>query len=127
MRVLLDTHVILHLLLGARTAVPDDVVRTLAASDTVPLVSAASVWEIAIKRSLGKLEIDKQWQTELMSLDLEHVPITAEHAAGVESLPWHHRDPFDRLLVAQAQVERATLVTSDPQMGVYGVVTWWGD
>ena len=123
MRLLLDTNVVVWLLLGDRTAVSPAVIALISDPESEPLVSAASVWEIAVKRSLGKLTIDPMWSKVLARLDLTHLPITAEHAAGVEGLPWLHRDPFDRLLIAQAVVERATLVTSDRQMDAYDVET----
>ncbi|WP_114201558.1 type II toxin-antitoxin system VapC family toxin [Janibacter anophelis] len=123
MRLLLDTNVVVWLLLGDRTALSPAVIALISDPESEPLVSAASVWEIAVKRSLGKLTIDPMWSKVLARLDLTHLPITAEHAAGVEGLPWLHRDPFDRLLIAQAVVERATLVTSDRQMDAYDVET----
>ena len=126
MRVLLDTNVVVWLLLGQRRSIPEDVAAALASPPSTVLVSAASVWEIAIKRSLGKLRIHESWQRMLMRLDLEHLPVTVEHAAMVEGLPWHHRDPFDRLLVAQALVEECTLVTADRALDDYAVPTWWG-
>lgn len=125
MRYLLDTNVVVWLLLGDRSAVPSTVSATISNPVAEPLVSAASVWEIAIKRSLGKLVIDPSWARALTRLDLTPLPVTAEHAARVEDLPWHHRDPFDRLLIAQTDVEDATLVTSDRQLDAYGVPTLW--
>lgn len=126
MRFLLDTNVIVWLLLGDRAAVPGKVVGALHHPDAMVLVSAASVWEIAVKRSLGKLRIDPRWHQALIDLDFEHLPINAEHAARVEQLPWHHRDPFDRLLVAQALVEDCVLVTADRTLDAY-VDTLWAD
>lgn len=125
MRYLLDTNVVVWLLLGDRSAVPSIVSATISNPVAEPLVSAASVWEIAIKRSLGKLVIDPSWARALTRLDLTPLPVTAEHAARVEDLPWHHRDPFDRLLIAQTDVEDATLVTADRQLDAYGVPTLW--
>lgn len=125
MRYLLDTNVVVWLLLGDRSAVPPIVNATISNPVAEPLVSAASVWEIAIKRSLGKLVIDPSWARALTRLDLTPLPVTAEHAARVDDLPWHHRDPFDRLLIAQTDVEDATLVTSDRQLDAYGVPTLW--
>lgn len=127
MRYLLDTNVVVWLLLGDRRAVPTEVAAEVARPSSTTLVSAVSVWEIALKRSLGKLRIEPRWHATLMRLDLDHLPITAEHAAHVETLPWHHRDPFDRLLVAQATAEGCTLVTSDRTLDAYDVTTWWGD
>lgn len=124
-RYLLDTNVIVRLLLGDRDSIPAQVVETISDPGAEPLVSAAAVWEIAIKRSLGKLTISPAWPRALSRLDLVPLAVTAEHAARVEDLPWHHRDPFDRLLVAQTIVEGATLVTSDRQIDAYDVTTLW--
>lgn len=124
-RYLLDTNVVVRLLIGARTAIPTEVVDAISDPVSEPLISAAAVWEIAIKRSLRKLDISPTWQRTLSQLDLVPLPVTAEHAAQVEDLPWHHRDPFDRLLIAQAIYERATLVTSDRQLGAYDITTMW--
>lgn len=120
-RYLLDTNVVIWLLLGDRSALSPGVAEAIARPTSEPLVSAASVWEIAIKTSLGKLTIDDSWPRALTRLDVTHLPVTAEHAAHVQHLPWHHRDPFDRLLVAQAEVEGATLVTADQQLERYDV------
>ena len=86
-------------------------------------MSAAAVWEIAIKRSLGKLTIHPSWHEALTRIDLVAMPVTAEQAARVQDLPWHHLDPFDRLLIAQAMAEEATVVSSDRQIDAYDVAT----
>jgi PIN domain nuclease of toxin-antitoxin system len=125
MRLLLDTNVVVWLLLGRRQDIPERVVDVLQDAQNRVLVSAASVWEIAIKRSLGKLEIEARWPRALTRLGFEHSPVTAEHAAAVEHLPWLHRDPFDRLLIAQATLEDAVLVTADPRTRGYDVPTLW--
>lgn len=125
MRLLLDTNVVLWLLLGDRLRVPGQVVDAIQDVRNAVLVSAASVWEIAIKRSLGKLEIEDRWPTALSRFGFEQRPVTAEHAAAVEALPWHHRDLFDRLLIAQAGVEKATLVSADARFAAYDVPTLW--
>jgi PIN domain nuclease of toxin-antitoxin system len=125
MRLLLDTNVVVWLLLGHRHQVPDPVVEVVQDARNAVLVSAASVWEIAIKRSLGKLDIEERWPGALTRLGFDHCPVTAEHAAAVEALPWLHRDPFDRLLIAQAELEEATLVTADTRIKTYDVPTLW--
>ncbi len=88
-------------------------------------LSAVSFWEIAIKRSLGKLEIEDGWARALARLSFDPLPVTALHAAAVERLPWHHRDPFDRLLVAQAMLEGQTLVSADPRVAAYEIDVLW--
>jgi len=122
---LLDTNVVVWLLLGDRDAVPEAVARTLADERSTVVLSAVSVWEIAIKRSLGKLEIEDGWAEALTRLDFEPMPVTFMHAQHVESLPWHHRDPFDRLLVAQASVEDHALVSADARLAAYDIDVFW--
>ncbi|MCC6528615.1 MAG: type II toxin-antitoxin system VapC family toxin [Polyangiaceae bacterium] len=124
-RLLLDTNVALWLLLGDRERVSGQAVDALEDERNELALSAASVWEIAIKRSLGKLTIEDVWAAALRRLDFDPLPVTALHAEAVERLPWHHRDPFDRLLVAQALVERLVLVSADPRLAAYGVEVCW--
>ncbi len=83
------------------------------------------IWEISIKRSLGKLDAPAGLASALLDAGAHPLPVTIEHAAVVERLPWHHRDPFDRLLVAQASVELAALVSRDVALGAYGVTVLW--
>jgi PIN domain nuclease of toxin-antitoxin system len=89
------------------------------------LLSAVVVWEVAIKRSLGKLEAPEDFASTLLDAGLQPLPVSLEHAAAVEQLPWHHRDPFDRILVAQASVEGAALVSHDEALRPYGVQLVW--
>jgi PIN domain nuclease of toxin-antitoxin system len=124
-RLLLDTNVAVWLLLGDRERVSRAAVEALEDEQNEVALSAASVWEMAIKRSLGKLTIADGWATALGRLGFAPMPVTAVHAEVVERLPWHHRDPFARLLVAQASVERLTLVTADRRLGAYGVAVLW--
>lgn len=127
--VLLDTHVVLwafssphKLSSAARTLLEDP--------DTIILVSAASAWEIATKYRLGKLpgaeSIVKGYPNHLITLGARELPITSTHALAAGLLAVEHRDPFDRMLVAQALAEGVPLVTSDPAMGLFpGLVTYW--
>ena len=124
-RLLLDTNVAIWLLLGDRASVSDKAANALANERNAISISAVSVWEIAIKRSLGKLSIEDGWARALTRLDFDPLPVTAQHAERVEQLPWHHRDPFDRLLVAQASLEDHALVSADPRMAAYGVEVVW--
>jgi PIN domain nuclease of toxin-antitoxin system len=89
------------------------------------LLSAAVVWEVAIKRSLGQLDAPEDLAATLLGAGVQPLPVSLDHAAAVESLPWHHRDPFDRLLVAQAVAERAAVVSGDPALHPYGVTVVW--
>jgi PIN domain nuclease of toxin-antitoxin system len=124
-RLLLDTNVVVWLLLDDRDSVSDDAVQALMDERNTVALSSVSVWEIAIKRSLGKLRIEQGWARALARLDFEPLPVTSMHAQHVEHLPWHHRDPFDRLLVAQASLEGHALVSADVRIAAYGVDVVW--
>lgn len=89
------------------------------------VVSAVSVLEVAIKRALGKLAAPAGFRQTLEEYEVELLSITARHAERVGDLPLHHRDPFDRLLVAQALEERLTLVSGDRALAAYGVPIVW--
>ena len=124
MKLLLDTHAALWWLadderLGA------DAARQLADNSNRVLLSAAVVWEVAIKRSLGKLNAPPDLAPKLLGAGVQPLAVTLDHAAAVERLPWHHRDPFDRLLVAQAHTENASLVSQDARLGAYDVPLIW--
>ena len=124
-RLLLDTNVAVWLVLDERARVSNAAVAVLEDERNEIALSAASVWEIAIKRSLGKLTVGDGWATALRRLGFDPLPVNALHAEAVERLPWHHRDPFDRLLVAQALVEGRVLVSADPRLEAYGVEVLW--
>lgn len=123
--VLVDTHVLLWLLFGMREAVSERAEDVLSDGRTPVSISAVSAWEIGVKRSIGKLEIGDAWPLALRALGFDAMPITALHAAEVDRLPWHHRDPFDRMLVAQAKVEDHALISADPRMREYDVEVIW--
>jgi PIN domain nuclease of toxin-antitoxin system len=89
------------------------------------LVSAVVIWEVAIKRHLGKLNAPEDLLDQLEKAEVDLLPITPRHADRVATLPMHHRDPFDRLLVAQAQSDELLLVTADSDLADYGIETVW--
>lgn len=89
------------------------------------LISAVVVWEVAIKRRLGKLDAPADLLEQLERAGVDMLPITARHADRVGTLPMHHRDPFDRLLIAQAEVENIALVTGDEAMNDYEAEVIW--
>lgn len=124
MRYLLDTHVLLWLLAGS-DRVSDATRNVLADPLNDVFVSAVNAWEIAIKVALGKLDAPSDVQgwlpMEVAASRLGVLPITLDHAVGVEHLPLHHADPFDRLLIAQAIAEGMTIVSDDRLFGQYGV------
>jgi PIN domain nuclease of toxin-antitoxin system len=119
MRLLLDTHVVLWWL-NASPELPDDL-RDLLRTEADVYVSAASPWEIAIKQNLGKLEGSMDLAERARDMQFRELPITAEHGVRAGRLPPLHRDPFDRILVAQAQTEDLTVVTRDKWIPQYEV------
>jgi PIN domain nuclease of toxin-antitoxin system len=122
---LLDTHAMLWLLRGDERLSQRARAATSAPSGRL-VVSAASLWEVAIKRSLGKLSAPADLGRRLAALrQIELLPISPLHAEAVGALPWHHRDPFERLLVAQALGERLAIVSADPDLARYGVEVVW--
>jgi PIN domain nuclease of toxin-antitoxin system len=120
---LLDTHVVLwwrandaRLGSDARAAIRDA---------AVVWVSSASAWEVAIKTALGRLRLAASFAEGVAASGFDRLAITFDHAEAVASLPRHHADPFDRMLVAQARVERMTLVTADRAFAGYDVRCLW--
>ncbi len=129
MRYLLDTHVLLWLL-GDPARVPEHVRHELADPAVTLLVSAASALEVATKQRLRKLDVGDLvdfWSRRVAEIGGTELPVGADHALLAGRLAWEHRDPFDRLLVAQAVTENATLVTVDERVRTSGraaVRTW---
>jgi PIN domain nuclease of toxin-antitoxin system len=123
-KLLLDTHAALWWL-ADDARIGSEAERQLSDETNRVLLSAAVIWEVAIKRSLGKLRAPSDLAPTLIAAGAQPLAITLDHAAAVESLPWHHRDPFDRLLVAQAQTENAAIVSQDEQLQPYGVPLIW--
>ncbi|HEV2089403.1 MAG TPA: type II toxin-antitoxin system VapC family toxin [Cryptosporangiaceae bacterium] len=121
---LVDTHVALWLAIEPAKLTPRTA-ELLADEDTTVLLSVASSWEFTIKWSVGKLPLPSpptEFVPALMAtFDLTPLPVTHRHAVAVADLPDHHRDPFDRLLVAQAAVEGVALVTGDDKLAKYDV------
>jgi PIN domain nuclease of toxin-antitoxin system len=124
LRLLLDTHTALWFLSGDER-LSDSAKQHLLDDTNRVLLSAAVVWEVAVKTSLGKLVVPEEYVSLLLGAGVQALPVSVEHAAAVAALPWHHRDPFDRMLVAQASIEQAALVSRDDALRPYGVTVIW--
>jgi PIN domain nuclease of toxin-antitoxin system len=121
MNLLLDAHTILWFV-GGTSKLRQDARRAIEAADRA-YVSAASIWELTVKHARGRLIAPDDLSERLHDLGFLELALGWEHARVAGGLPMHHRDPFDRMLVAQAIVERLTIVTRDDMIRQYGVPT----
>lgn len=119
MKLLLDTHVLLWWLAND-ASLPKTAAELIADPENVVFVSAVSLWEIWLKQSLGKLRLPVDFEERLTAEAFESLPLTASQTREVAVLPWLHRDPFDRMLLAQARRENLTLLTADEVVARYG-------
>ena len=124
MRLLLDTHVVLWAVTDA-AALPMRFRAALQDGRTELFVSAVSVWEVSIKTGLGKLDVPQDLWDRVAEAGCAALPVTWAHARAVQGLPLHHADPFDRLLIAQAQVEQLRFVSNEVRFDTYGVLRLW--
>lgn len=125
---LFDTHALIWWLDGDERF-PVSLREEILSNQNRMWVSPVSFWEISVKRSLGKLELKKITPQMWYAVDeqgFSRLPIAISHLSYLEQLPFHHRDPFDRLLIAQAQAERHTLLSRDGQFEPYDVACKWG-
>jgi PIN domain nuclease of toxin-antitoxin system len=127
-RALLDTNAFLWFIEG-QARLSTEARRLIEEVDNDMLVSTGSLWEIAIKVSIGKLELTEPFR-DLMPRELQHnfitlLPASLDHLACLVELPFHHRDPFDRLLAAQVLVEGVPLISPDLALDAYGVERIW--
>ena len=124
-RLLLDTHALIWVLSNPRR-LPARVAESIRDSETDVYVSAASTWEIAIKAALRKIDANVgDVVRAVRAVSFDELPVTIAHTVRLGTLPHHHRDPFDRLLVATALVEGLTLVSADAAFDSYGISRLW--
>ena len=123
MKLLLDTHVILWWQRDDRRL--NKAARRAIGGADIVWVSAVSAWEVSIKVALGRLRLSEPFGVLLAADDFRELPMTLAHAEALGALPRHHADPFDRALVAQANVEGATIVTHDRAFAPYGGAVLW--
>ena len=120
MILLLDAHVVLWAM-SDPSRLPATARGAIESPQNDVVVSAASIWELEIKRALGKLDIEAELLAELERVGIDVLPITAADATAAARLPLHHRDPFDRMLIAQAQRLDAIIVSRDQALDAYDV------
>ena len=123
MNLLLDTHVVLWWRQNS-SRIGSEARRAIGKADRV-FVSAASAWEVAIKAAIGRLRLKDPFAELVQQGGFEELPIAFHHAEQGRSLPLHHTDPFDRMLIAQARTEKLTLVTHDGRVEPYNVSVLW--
>jgi PIN domain nuclease of toxin-antitoxin system len=121
-RILLDTHVLLWWL-ADDPELTEPGREVIAAPENLIAFSAASIWEIRIKQAVGKLDLPADFADVLARQPFEPLAVTVAHAHALQGLPLHHRDPFDRLLIAQARIEGMTILTRDSAITRYDVST----
>lgn len=123
MRLLVDTHVLLWFLEGNKLL--STAHRQIIADPQNDIfVSIASVWETAIKISIGKLTLDRPLAeviNQIAAQNIEILPVLPEHVLRILSLPFHHRDPFDRIIIAQSQFENLPIITNDSEFNLYKI------
>ena len=120
MKLLLDTHTLIWWLKNDPTLF-QGAKKAISNSNNLVFVSAASAWEIAIKKSLGKLDAPDDLETQIKNHNFQSLPITITHGIVVGKLPWHHKDPFDRIIITQAICESMTIITRDKKFSLYNI------
>lgn len=124
MRLLLDSNALIWWITASRR-LGAKAYEAMADKTNEVVVGVGALWEMAIKRSLQKLHFPYDFETVLRDEDLKVLPISFAHLGALDGLPWHHRDPFDRLLIAQALSEGIPIATGDRRFAAYGVQIVW--
>jgi PIN domain nuclease of toxin-antitoxin system len=124
---LLDTHTFIWFINGD-TQLSDKIITRIENADAINFISIASIWEIAIKTSLGKLELKRPFneiESQIQENNFQLLPVTIDDTITISSLPFHHRDPFDRLLAAQSLNNKISIITKDDIFKKYNVDVIW--
>ncbi len=118
---LVDTHILIWSMFEPKKLSPEQ--RNIFQGEAATFVSVATIWEIEIKRSIGKLPLPNDLWERVLNVGHLFLPIIPDHAMAVKDLPQHHGDPFDRMLVTQARLEKLTIMTMDKHIRLYDVAT----
>lgn len=127
MSYLLDTHTFIWFLTGDK-ALSTKSRKAIETNEDITFISIASLWEIAIKISLGKLELNSPFSeigNQILKNDFQVLPITFEDTLLLSTLPFHHRDPFDRIIITQSFTNKLTIISKDREFKIYGVEVIW--
>jgi PIN domain nuclease of toxin-antitoxin system len=127
MDILLDSHTLIWSIYTPKL-IPKKSLSLIESTENKSMVSIASLWEIAVKYSLQRLELSKGLESFFNSVseaELEILPISTSHILGIASLPFYHKDPFDRIIITQAIAENLTIISKDRQFKNYGVTVIW--
>lgn len=124
MKILIDTHILLWWLMNDPTLASDTRLQIGNPKNTI-FVSTATIWEIAIKKTIGKLQMPDNLDKAIEASHFHSLLISIQHAMGTIALPPHHHDPFDRMLVSQSKIEGCTLMTRDGRIGKYDIPIIW--
>ena len=120
MKLLLDTHTLIWWLANDST-LSQVAKKAISNPDNLVFISAASAWEMAIKKSLGKLDVPDDLAIQIKNHNFQPLSITINHGLAIEKLPYHHNDPFDRMIIAQAICESMTIITRDKKFSSYKI------
>lgn len=127
MNLLLDTHTFIWFINGNKE-LSDKAKRIIENPSNKSYISIATIWEMAIKISLERLKINKPFESileQILKNNFEILPITFEHTLLISKLSFHHRDPFDRIIIAQGHIEKMTIVTKDENFSKYNIKLLW--
>lgn len=122
MKFLLDTHIFVWWMLESKK-LDKSINNILKDSRNEVFLSIVSVWEVVIKKQKGRLKVPKDWKETLLESNFSILPVNLRHTYAIEKLPQYHKDPFDRILVAQAITEKCTLITDDEKVKKYKIPT----
>lgn len=127
MKYLIDTQILIWMIIDIQK-IPDNINKIIKDSRNEIFVSSVSIWEIAIKKSIGKLTFPfelKKIREVIKNMNINILDINTEHLINVAELPFHHKDPFDRLIISQAMIDKLPIISSDNNFPLYNIKIIW--